>query len=59
MNPYQHLTSEQLSIRAELMLQEARALLAEVERRDAIAQGGRKTHRGLRVIDGGRSSAAR
>ena len=57
MDPYQHLTDEQLSIRAKLMTEAARELLAEIDRRRGIAQGSRRTRGGLRVIDGGRSAA--
>jgi hypothetical protein len=56
-NPYEHLTVEQLSIRAKLMAEEAQALLAEIDRRRGIAEGSRRTRGGLRVIDGGRSAA--
>ena len=54
MNPYEHLTNEQLRLRAQLMTEEAQRLLAEVDRRRGIAEGSRRTRGGLRVVDGGR-----
>jgi hypothetical protein len=58
-NPYEHLTMEQLRVRSQLMLDEGHALLAEIDRRISIAEGSRKARRGLRVVDGGKSPAAR
>ncbi len=54
MNPYEHLTLEQLRIRARLFIEERQALLAEIDRR--VNPDSRRTRRGgLRVVDGGRS----
>jgi hypothetical protein len=58
-NPYEHLTDEQLSVRAKLMADTVRDLLAEIDRRRSVVEGSRKTRRGLRVVDGEKSSAAR